>query len=71
MIREIIQLGETICSAAPLSVRDILVLPDLVITDEDFTGRANDLLAQIDEIEKYYKKAQQFRQKLQAVSRGR
>ena len=58
-----------ICSAASPSVRDVLVLPEFVITDEDFTGQLNDLLAQIAEIEKYYKKSQQFRQKLQAVSR--
>ncbi len=33
-------------------------------------SRPNELLATIAEIEKHYKKAQQFRQKLQAVSRG-
>jgi len=61
VIREIIQLGE--------DVRDVLVLPEFVITDEDFSTQLNDLLAQVSEIEKYYKKSQQFRQKLQAVSR--
>jgi RNA polymerase primary sigma factor len=40
-----------------------------VITDEDFTVQHDDLVAKIDEIEKYYKKTQQHRQKLQAVSR--
>ena len=50
-------------------MRDVLVLPEFVITDEDFSTQLNDLLAQIVEIEKYYKKSQQFRQKLQAVSR--
>ena len=50
-------------------MRDILVLPEFVITDEDFTVQHDDLLAKIDEIEKYYKKTQQHRQKLQAVSR--
>ena len=45
------------------------MLPEFVITDEDFSAQLNDLLAQIAEIEKYYKKSQQFRQKLQAVSR--
>src|SRR5580700_835788 len=68
VIREIIQLGEDL-QRGVTSVRDVLVLPEFVITDEDFTAQLNDLLAQIGEIEKYYKKSQQFRQKLQAVSR--
>jgi RNA polymerase primary sigma factor len=68
VIREIIQLGEDL-QRGVTAVRDVLVLPEFVITDEDFTGQLNDLLAQIAEIEKYYKKSQQFRQKLQAVSR--
>ena len=68
VIREIIQLGEDL-QRGVTSVRDVLVLPEFVITDEDFTGQLNDLLAQIGEIEKYYKKSLQFRQKLQAVSR--
>jgi RNA polymerase primary sigma factor len=68
VIREIIQLGEDL-QRGNTSVRDVLVLPEFVITDEDFSTQLNDLLAQIAEIEKYYKKSQQFRQKLQAVSR--
>ena len=68
VIREIIQLGEDL-QRGVTSVRDVLVLPEFVITDEDFSTQLNDLLAQIAEIEKYYKKSQQFRQKLQAVSR--
>jgi len=68
VIREIIQLGEDLQRGVTL-VRDILVLPEFVITDEDFTVQHDDLLAKIAEIEKYYKKTQQYRQKLQAVSR--
>src|ERR1700693_634996 len=68
VIHEIIQLGEDLRSGA-VSVRDILVLPEFVITDEDFTVQHDDLLAKIAEIERYYKKTQQHRQKLQAVSR--
>jgi RNA polymerase primary sigma factor len=68
VIREIIQLGEDL-QRGTTSVRDVLVLPEFVITDEDFSTQLNDLLTQISEIEKYYKKSQQFRQKLQAVSR--
>ena len=68
VIREIIQLGEDLQRGA-VSVRDVLVLPEFVITDEDFSAQLEELLAKIAEIEKYYKKSQQFRQKLQAVSR--
>jgi RNA polymerase primary sigma factor len=68
VIREIIQLGEDLTRGAA-SVRDILVLPEFVISDEDFSAQHNDLLARIAEIEKFYKKSQQFRQKMQAVSR--
>ena len=45
-------------------------MPELVVTDENFTEQAEELLAIIAEIEKHYRKAQQFRQKLQAISRG-
>jgi RNA polymerase primary sigma factor len=68
VIREIIQLGDDL-QRGVTSVRDVLVLPEFVITDEDFSTQLNELLAQVSEIEKYYKKSQQFRQKLQAVSR--
>jgi RNA polymerase primary sigma factor len=68
VIREIIQLGEDL-QGGSTSVRDVLVLPEFVITDEDFTVQHEDLLAKIAEIERYYKKTQQYRQKLQAVSR--
>ncbi len=68
VIREIIQLGDDLRHGVN-SVKDMLVMPDLVVTDEDFTVQHDELLAKIDEIEKYYKKTQQYRQKLQAVSR--
>ncbi len=68
VIREIIQLGDDL-QRGVTNVRDVLVLPEFVITDEDFSSQLNELLGQIAEIEKYYKKSQQFRQKLQAVSR--
>ena len=68
VIREIIQLGEDLGRGA-VSVRDVLVLPEFVVSDEDFSAQHDDLLARISEIEKHYKKTQQFRQKLQAVSR--
>jgi RNA polymerase primary sigma factor len=68
VIREILQLGEDL-QRGTASVRDVLVLPEFVISDEDFSAQHEDLLGRISEIEKFYKKTQQFRQKLQAVSR--
>ncbi len=68
VIREILQLGEDL-QRGTVSVRYVLVLPEFVISDEDFSAQHEDLLARVAEIEKYYKKTQQFRQKLQAVSR--
>ncbi|HML17127.1 MAG TPA: RNA polymerase sigma factor RpoD [Bryobacteraceae bacterium] len=69
VIREILAMAEVVLKD-PSHVRDILVMPDLVVTDENIIDSARELLATIAEIEKHYKKAQQFRQKLQAISRG-
>ena len=69
VIREIVQLGDDLRTGVA-AVKDILVLPEFVITDEDFSKQTDELLIKIDEIEKHYKKSQQFRQKLQAVSRS-
>jgi RNA polymerase primary sigma factor len=69
VIREIIQMAEEL-RRNTTSIRDVLVLPEFVITDEDFSAQTDDLLAKINEIEKYYKKSQQFRQKLQSISRA-
>jgi len=69
VIREILALSEAL-ARDPAAVRDILVMPDLVVTDENVIEQVNELVATIAEIEKHYKKAQQFRQKLQAISRG-
>src|SRR5258706_12616811 len=44
-------------------------MPELVVTDEHVAELAAELTKTIAEIEKHYKKAQQFRQKLQAISR--
>src|SRR5579859_4213100 len=69
VIREILGLAETV-QRDPSMVRDILVMPDLVVTDESVAEQAEELLQTLAEIEKHYKKSQQFRQKLQAISRG-
>jgi RNA polymerase primary sigma factor len=68
VIREILQLGEDL-GRGTVPIRDVLVLPEFVVSDEDFSAQQEDLLNRIAEIEKFYKKSQQFRQKLQAVSR--
>jgi RNA polymerase primary sigma factor len=69
VIREIIQMGEDL-QRSTTSIRDVLALPEFVITDEDFSAQTDELLGKIAEIEKYYKKSQQFRQKLQSISRA-
>jgi RNA polymerase primary sigma factor len=69
VIREILAMPETLRRDANL-VRDILAMPDLIVTDENIIEQANELIGTVAEIEKHYKKAQQFRQKLQAISRG-
>jgi RNA polymerase primary sigma factor len=69
VIREVLGLAPVLYKD-PTAVRDILVMPDLVVTDENVLEQAADLTKAIAEIEKHYKKAQQFRQKLQAISRG-
>ena len=69
VIREILALADTV-GKDPSVVRDILVMPDLVVTDENVIEQADELQRTIAEIEKQYKKAQQARQKLQAISRS-
>ena len=69
VIREILALPDVITKDAN-TVRDILIMPELVVTDEEVVRQAEELLGIVAEIEKHYKKAQQFRQKLQAISRG-
>ena len=67
--REILSMPEQL-QADPGLIRDLLVMPDLVVADESIPQQVDELTATISEIEKNYRKAQQFRQKLHAVSRG-
>ena len=69
VIRDILQLGDDLQNRI-VSIRDVLILPDLGSAEEDFSEQSSELLAQIEEIEKLYRKAQQTRQKMQAVSRS-
>jgi RNA polymerase primary sigma factor len=69
VILDILALAEVV-RQNPDEIREILVMPDLVVTEETVIEQSQDLLRNLEEIEKNYKKAQQFKQKLQAVSRG-
>jgi RNA polymerase primary sigma factor len=69
VIREILAMPEQL-REDPALVRDVLVMPDLLVADESLPERVEELLAILAEIDKNYRKAQQFRQKLQAISRS-
>jgi RNA polymerase primary sigma factor len=69
VVREILGMAEVL-ERDPMVVRDLLVMPELVVTDEHIAEHSADLLRRVIELEKFYRKAQQFRQKLQAISRG-
>ena len=66
--REILNLGEDLVRGAIL-VRDILLLPDMVVNDDSLESQRQDILRVVDEIERNYRKGQQFRQKLLAIPR--
>ncbi|HXN47141.1 MAG TPA: RNA polymerase sigma factor RpoD [Bryobacteraceae bacterium] len=66
--REVLTLGDDVRRGA-VPVRDVLVLPDLVANEDSFETQRQELLQAIDGIERHYRKAQQFRQKLLAIPR--
>jgi RNA polymerase primary sigma factor len=66
--REILSLGEDLLRGTIL-VRDILLLPDVVVNDDSLENQRQDILRVIDEIERNYRKGQQYRQKLLAIPR--
>ncbi len=69
VIREVLHIGEEL-DRDTLQLRDLLILPDMAVSDDSLAKQKSELHAQIAEIGKQYKKSQQFRQKLQAISRG-
>jgi len=70
VIREVLRIADDV-SAGAISVREVLLLPDLLVNDDALVITKNqELLAQIGEIAKHYRKSQQFRQKLLVISRG-
>jgi RNA polymerase primary sigma factor len=69
VIREILRVGEEVRECGTL-IREVLVLPELTLDEEDDSQPTAEFLEQIREIEKHYRRIQQVRQKLQAVSRS-
>jgi RNA polymerase primary sigma factor len=69
VIRELIDLGDDI-AASRQNVRDLLLLPEPPVTDEFIEEEVRKLVDTLGEIEKLYRKAQQYQQKLSSISRG-
>jgi RNA polymerase primary sigma factor len=69
VIHKIIALGDEVRSGA-IAVRDVIIFNDPLISEDLAEERKAELIAAIADIGKYYKKAQQVRQKLLAVPRG-
>src|SRR5882724_9122245 len=69
VIHKILALGEDVRRGAVV-VRDVITFSDPLISEELAEERKEELTRAVDEIAKYYKKAQQIRQKLLAVPRG-
>jgi RNA polymerase primary sigma factor len=66
--REILSIGEDLLRGT-ITVRDVLVLPDLIANEDSLDSQRLELVQAIEEIDRYYHKAQQFRQKLLAIPR--
>jgi RNA polymerase primary sigma factor len=66
--REVLFLGDDLARNA-ISIRDVLILPDLGVNEECLENQRLELLGTIEEVSKHYKKAQQFRQKSLATPR--
>ena len=68
VVQEICNLSEDLQRDA-LPIRDLLVLPDLVSTDDSFEVQKQEFLQMVEEIARHHKKGQQLRQKMLAVPR--
>jgi RNA polymerase primary sigma factor len=69
VIQEMLRLGEEL-EREHVSVEDVLLLPESIGSEDPQPEARAQLLQAIEEIGRQNKKAQQFRQRLQAVSRG-
>jgi RNA polymerase primary sigma factor len=68
IIKELLKLGEEVARDL-VPVRDVLLLPEL-LSDDGVEEHRRQFLGAIQEIEKQFRKTQQLRQKLLAISRG-
>ncbi|MBL8229462.1 MAG: RNA polymerase sigma factor RpoD [Bryobacterales bacterium] len=69
IIRHIIGMADEIRTEV-VSVRDILIQNDLLVSDEAAAQQTEELLARIGDVDKLQKKTHQIRQKMLAISRG-
>ncbi len=69
VVQETLKLGETL-ERDQVCLYDVLFFPESIGSDQSLEQPREQLRQAIAEIRKHYRKAQQFRQKLQAVSRG-
>ena len=67
--REVLNLGDDLIRGA-VSVRDILILPDLVVAEDSLDTQKQEIVDIVEEVERHYRKAQQFRQKMLAIPRS-
>jgi RNA polymerase primary sigma factor len=68
IVKEFLKLGEDVARDA-LSIREVLLLPEL-LDDDGVEDHRRKFAGAIQEIEKQFRKTQQLRQKLLAISRG-
>ena len=69
VIRAVIHLAPALANGSK-DIRDLLMLPDPPLADEVIEEERRRMESTIREMEKYYKKAQQYQQKLLAISRS-
>jgi RNA polymerase primary sigma factor len=69
IVREAVRMADDLRSGA-VSVRDVLIQSDMMVSDEAVEQQTADLLNGLEEIDKLNRKALQTAQKLLAVSRG-
>ena len=69
VIQEIVVMGDEVARNA-LSARDIVQIPDPILTDELVEEKRKEFCKCVDDIARHYRKILQCRQKLQAIPRG-
>jgi len=69
IVREVIEFAQEV-TRDPAIIRDLLLLPDLLASDEQLMTQRDELVARIAEVEKLLAKGHQLRQKMLAVPRG-